>query len=233
MKVLVFCAHADDEVIAIGGMLRRLADTGAHIRLVMFSEGAEGYTRVQEKDTIVQQRHEETLRVCRILGIAEYVNLRLLDWNLKVDNSTYHAVVRHIRQFQPDIVFTHSRADYNDHMAVHDVVVEGWHHAALPCAMDAGPVWRHVPLYEFEVLEPMVRPGLVVDVTDAYEIKVEAMKTYGSQLEHVGSIFQMMEGRALERGYLIGVKYGEALTRCAYRPAPVRDVADLFPPSGP
>ena len=233
MKALVFCAHADDEVIAIGGTLRRLADAGAQIRLVMFSEGAEGYARVQEKGTIVQQRHEETLRVCRALGISEYVNLRLLDWNLKVDNATYHAVVRHIRQFQPDLVFTHSRSDYNDHMAVHDVVTEGWYHAALPCAMESGPVWRHVPLYEFEVLEPMARPGFVVDVTDTYAAKVEAMQIYASQHEHVGSIFQLMEGRALERGYLIGVRYGEALTRSTYRPAPVRDLADLLPASAP
>ena len=60
MKALVFCAHADDEVIALGGTLRRLADGGADIRLVMFSEGAEGYTRVEDKGTIVQRRERET-----------------------------------------------------------------------------------------------------------------------------------------------------------------------------
>ena len=89
MKVLVFCAHADDEVIGVGGTLRKLADGGATIRLVMFSEGAEGYTKLEDKPAIVKTRGEEIRRVCEILGIQEYFNLGLLDWNLKVDNSPY------------------------------------------------------------------------------------------------------------------------------------------------
>ena len=193
MKVLVFSAHADDEVIAIGGTLRKLANHGADIRLVIFSDGAEGYTRLEEKGTIVQQRHEETLKVCKVLGIGDYVNLHGQDWSLRVDNAGYHAVMRQIRGFKPDLVFTHSWADYSDHKAVHDVVTEGWFHAAVPCAMEAGPVWKHVPLYEFEVLEPMPSPSLVVDVSDTYDAKVEAMKVYGSQLDLVGGIFQLME----------------------------------------
>ena len=227
MKALVFCAHADDEVIGIGGVIRKLADAGALVRLVMFSEGAEGYARLEEKHTIVQRRHDETLKVCDILGIKEYFNLHLLDWNLTVCNETYRAVVGHIREFQPDVVFTHIHADYNDHMAVHDVVTEGWFHAALPCAMGKDPVWKHVPLYEFEVLQAMAAPSVVVDVTDTLEAKLEAMRVYESQHDHVGSIFQLMEGRAKERGHLIGAKYGEALLRSHYRPRAVRDVAEL------
>jgi len=227
MKALVFCAHADDEVIGIGGTLRLLADRGATIRLVMFSEGAEGYVSLEEKAGIVERRHQETLRVCEILGIGSYVNLKFLDWNLQVNNASYHAVVKNIREFRPDIVFTHARADYNDHRAVHDVVTEGWYHAAVPCAMDDGPVWRHVPLYEFEVLQAMDAPSIVVDVSDTYAAKVAAMESYMSQLDHVGGILQLMEGRAKERGYLIGVPYGEALRRSDYRPRAVRDVAEL------
>ena len=227
MRALVFCAHADDEVIAIGGTLRKLADAGADIRLVMFSDGAEGYARPEDKGAIVQRRHEETLEVCKILGIAEYFNLHLLDWNLKVNNETYRAVIGHVREFRPEVVFTHTRADYNDHMAVHDAVTEGWLHAAVPCAMEKDAVWPMAPLYEYEVLQPMPNPTMVVDVTDTFAAKLEAMKVYESQHGLVGGVFQLMEGRALERGYLIGVKYGEALTLSPYRPRAVRDVEAL------
>ncbi len=227
MKVLVFCAHADDEVIGIGGTLRKLADGGATIRLVMFSEGAEGYSHREEKSSIINTRGQEVARVCEILGIQEYHNLGLLDWNLKVDNSSYREVVGHIRQFQPDVVFTHSRADYNDHMAVHGVATEGWFHAAIPCAMETDPVWKLVPLYEFEVLEPIANPSVIVDISDTYEAKVEAMKMHASQHELVGGVFQLIEGRALERGFLIGVQYGEALLRSHYRPRAVGNVEVL------
>jgi len=227
MKALVFCAHADDEVIAIGGTIRKLADAGATVRLVLFSDGAEGYARPEDKDSIVRTRHEETLRVCEILGIGEYFNLHLLDWNLKVDNEAYRAIVRHVRELRPDVLFTHTRADYNDHIVVHDATTEGWFHAALPCAMQEGPVWPMAPLYEYEVLQPMASPTMVVDVTDTFEAKLRAMEVYGSQHGHVGSISQLMEGRAMERGYLIGVKYGEALTLSAYRPRAVTDLSIL------
>jgi len=227
MKAIAFCAHPDDEVIGIGGTLRKLADAGAVIRLVIFSDGAEGYTKLQEKETIVASRAKETQKVCDVLGIQESFNLHQVDWGLKVDNEAYHAVLHHIRQFQPDLIFTHSRADYHDHMAVHDVVTEGWYHAGIPCAMSEGSVWPMTPLYEFEVLQAMARPFTIVDITETYAAKVEAMTHYASQHELVGGVFQMMEGRALELGARIGVKYGEALTRSYYRPQAIADVTRL------
>lgn len=228
MRILVFCAHADDEVIGMGGTLRKLADAGAQIRLVMFSAGAEGYSCPEEKTTITQTRQRETRAVCEILGIQEYVNLEGLDWSLSVDNGTYRQVIHHIREFRPDAVFTHSMNDYSDHMAVSQVSTEGWFHAALPCAMEQEPVWKLVPLYQFEVIQTMNRPSLVVDITDTFAAKKRAMEVYASQTGIVGGVFQMMEGRAMERGYLIDVRYGEAFLRSAYKPRPVRKIQTLL-----
>lgn len=227
MRVLIFCAHPDDEVIGMGGTIRRLADAGAEMRLVIFSAGAEGYSTLEEADTITARREREVRAVCGVLGIQDYVNLGLLDWNLQVNNATYRAAVHHIRDFRPDVVFSHYSSDYNDHQAVSKVTEEAWFHAALPCALKEGEPHPMAPLYQFEVLHRMPLPSLVVDVTDTYAAKVEAMKCYASQFDIVGSPFQMMEGRALERGYAIGVKYGEAFARSNYRPAPVREIEAL------
>ncbi len=228
MRVLIFCAHADDEVIGMGGTIRKFADAGAEIRLVMFSAGAEGYSTLDEADTITARRDREVRAAGAVLGIQDYVNLHLLDWNLQVNNATYRAVVHHIRDFRPDVVFSHCFSDYNDHQAVSTVTEEAWFHAALPCALKEGEPHPMAPLYQFEVLHRMPLPSAVVDVTDTYAAKVAAMQCYASQFDIVGSPFQMMEGRALERGYAIGVKYGEAFYRSTYRPAPVGDVAKLL-----
>lgn len=228
MKVLVFCAHADDEVIAIGGTIRKMANAGVNIRLVMFSEGAEGYPTREEKNSIVAQREEETKEVCKILGIKEYFNLHRLDWSMKVDNQGYREVIHHIRSFQPEMIFTHSFADYNDHQAVHGNTTEGWFHASLACAIEDEPLSKLVPLYEYEVLQPLAKPGIIVDITDTFQAKVDAMNCYCSQHQLVGSVAQLMEGRALERGYFIGVKYGEALNRSRYKPRAVTDINKLL-----
>lgn len=228
MNVLVFCAHADDEVIGMGGTLRKMADAGANIRLVMFSEGAEGYSRPEDKTTIIQTRQRETEAVCDILGIQEYVNLHGLDWNLTVNNETYRQVIHHIREFQPDAVFTHASTDYSDHMAVNQVSTEGWFHAALPCAMEQEQVWKLVPLYEFEIIKPIANPTLVMDITDTFVEKKRAMEVYSSQIGIVGSVFQLMEGRAMTRGYAAGVKYGEAFSRSNYQPRLIRQIETLL-----
>lgn len=227
MKVLIFCAHPDDEVIGMAGTIKKLSNAGAQIRLVVVSEGAEGYTRVEDRDTIVVQRDAETRAACAVLGISEYINLHWLDWDIRVGNALYRALIGQIRDFQPDLLFTHCYADYHDHHAVHTNVEEAWFHAGLPCAMEDTPTWPMAPLYEFEVVHRMPSPSVIVDITETYAAKVEAMSCYASQFDIVGGVFQMLEGRALERGSMIGVKYGEALLRNHYRPTAVRDAAAL------
>lgn len=228
MKVLIFCAHADDEVIGMGGTIAKFASAGAEIRLVMFSEGAEGYATMEEKDSIVATRDSETRKVCELLGIKSYRNLHQLDWDMRVNNHLYNEVVKEIRQFRPDVIFTHRFGDYNDHQAVSKVVNEGWFHAALECAAVNGPVHGMVPLYEFEVIEMMPEPGFVVDITDTLEIKVKAMQIYSSQTGVVGGAEQLLTGRALLRGQAIGVRYGEAFRRSSYRPQKISNVSTLI-----
>ncbi len=228
VKVLLFCAHPDDEVIGMGGTIRKFSEQGANVRLVHFSPGAEGYATPAEKATICETRRQETMKVCDVLGIASYRNLGLLDWSIEVGNDTYRMVIEEIRSFQPDIVFTHCASDYHDHKNVNQVVNEGWFHASLECAMEEHPVWKDVPLYEFEVIVPQHQPQLIVDVSDTFQYKLKAMECYYSQTGVVGGSAQMVEGRALMRGQQIGARYGEAFSRTLMRPRGIHDVKELL-----
>lgn len=228
MKILVFCAHADDEVIGLGGTIRKFADAGADIRLIHFSAGAEGYASPEEKETICTTRAAEVKKVCRILGISSYRNFNLLDWSITADNSTYRLVIEEIRSFQPDAVFTHLESDYRDHKNVSTAVAEGHFHASLACAMEAAPVWKNVPLYHFEVIKLMPEPELIVDISGTMSAKLEAMEVYASQTGVVGGADQMLESRAAMRGQSIGVRYGEALIRNRMRPRKITDLNTLL-----
>ena len=148
---------------------------------------------------------------------------------MRINNKGYRAVIEQIREFQPDVVFTHAYTDYNDHHVVNKLTEEAWFHAALPCAISELPLSELMPLYEFEVVLEMIHePSVIVDITDTYEAKVNAMQTYDSQHGIVGGIFQLLEGRALEPGARIGVRYGEAFKRNLYRPASIIDVSQLI-----
>ena len=228
MKILVFCAHPDDEVIGLGGTIRKFANAGANIRLVHFSAGAEGYATIEEKSTICATRAAEVEKVCKILGISSYVNYGLLDWSLSVDNSTYRRVIEEIRTFQPDAVFTHFESDYHDHRSVSKVVAEGHFHASLACAMEAAPVWKDVPLYHFEVIRLIPEVEMVIDISDTMADKLKAMEVYASQTGVVGGADQMLESRASMRGQSIGVRYGEALVSNKMRPRKIADLTKLL-----
>ena len=228
MKILDFCAHADDEVIGLGGTIRKFANAGAEIRLVHFSAGAEGYATREEKSTIVATRAAEVSKVCGILGISSYANYSLLDWSITSDNSTYRLVIEEIRSFQPDAVFTHFESDYRDHRNVSSAVAEGHFHASLACAMEAAPVWKDVPLYHFEVIKLIPEPELIVDISDTMDAKLKAMEVYASQTGVVGGADQMLESRAGMRGQTIGVRYGEALVRNKMRPRKISELNKLL-----
>jgi len=116
MNILIFCAHPDDEVIGMGGTIRKFADAGAKIRLVHFSSGAEGYAAAEEKNTICATRAAEVGRACKILGIDSYVNLGHLDWSVEANNTTYRELISQIQGFRLDAIFTHRSGDYHDHM---------------------------------------------------------------------------------------------------------------------
>lgn len=228
MKILVFCAHADDEVIGLGGTIRKFANAGAEIRLIHFSAGAEGYATKEEKDTICQTRAAEVAKVCRILGISSYRNFNLLDWSIPSDNSTYRLVIEEIRSFQPDAVFTHFESDYRDHRNVSVAVAEGHFHASLACAIEDAPVWKDVPLYHFEVIKLIPEVETIVDISDTMDAKLKAMEVYASQTGVVGGADQMLTARASMRGQTIGVRYGEALVRNKMRPRKITDLNKLL-----
>ena len=64
-KILIFCAHPDDEAIALGGTIRKFADEGAEVTEVIFATGNEGYSRIEEKDRIMEIRAKECEAVRR------------------------------------------------------------------------------------------------------------------------------------------------------------------------
>lgn len=70
--VLVLHAHPDDETIFTGLTMRRLADAGARVVLVMATDGAAGVLRVPlpQGESLRSRRLAELERACDLLGVA-------------------------------------------------------------------------------------------------------------------------------------------------------------------
>src|SRR5215469_15565596 len=76
--ILAIFAHPDDESLACGGTLARLADAGARVVLICASRGEKGRVSdpalVSNRD-LASVRSEELYDAARILGINEVVTL--------------------------------------------------------------------------------------------------------------------------------------------------------------
>ena len=71
--VIVFHAHPDDEAIFTGLTMRRLADAGVRVVLVMATDGAAGVSRIalSHGESLRSRRLAELERSCDLLGVAK------------------------------------------------------------------------------------------------------------------------------------------------------------------
>lgn len=218
-KALVFAAHADDEIIGPGGTLRRLASAGCEILVVTFTRGETAYSSAEEKKTIAETRAEEGMEAAKILGVAKTVNLGLPCQGVVNTTELYQKCVGIIRSFQPHVIFSHSAGDkHRDHRAVSALTEEAWWKAQENVLADLGKPWRATGFFFYEIFELFTRPSLVVDITDVFAKKLEALRSQRSQLKVLPGIMEHCEGLAKVRGAAAGVSLGEAFLESAFMP---------------
>jgi N-acetyl-1-D-myo-inositol-2-amino-2-deoxy-alpha-D-glucopyranoside deacetylase len=126
--VLAIFAHPDDESLACGGTLARLADAGARVILLCASRGEAGSVSdpalVADGD-LGSVRARELSEAAAILGIAEVILLNHSDGNLRwKDGPVLLAdIVGAIRRHRPDAVITFAEDGlywHIDHIGIYE-----------------------------------------------------------------------------------------------------------------
>ena len=126
--ILAVFAHPDDESLACGGTLARIADAGARVVLVCASRGEGGSitdpSLVPDGD-LAAVRARELREAADVLGIADVLLLNHPDGNLRwADVPEFHAeIVGAIREHRPDAVMTFAEDGlywHADHIGVHE-----------------------------------------------------------------------------------------------------------------
>jgi LmbE family N-acetylglucosaminyl deacetylase len=215
--VLVLSPHADDEVLACGGLMARLADQGAETFVqFMTVDGFHHYGL--EGGTTYQQRLDEIATVAKLLSFDWDVAYGDQDLIEKLDTVPKRDLVdlfeKRINELQPDLVLIPSGADYDqDHVATFETAVA----ALRPIAPVFGK-WLvpHVLVYESPKIMwwsgDVPRPQVFVDITTVLDRKLEALDGYATQARpspHIRS-HESVEALACLRGKEIGVEYAEA-----------------------
>jgi len=127
--VLAVFAHPDDESLACGGTLARLADSGVRVVVMCASRGERGSIAdpalIPPGGSLAAVRTNELHDAARVLGVTEVIVLDHPDGNLRWNRvPELHAeIVSAINAYAPDLVITFAEDGlywHLDHIGVHE-----------------------------------------------------------------------------------------------------------------
>lgn len=217
VDVLAIAAHRDDVELTCGGTLVRCSDAGRRTAVLDLTRGEMGSRGSAEA------RAEEAERAARIMGLSIRLDAGLPDADLRNDRASRERLVRFVRRLRPDVVVLPFREGrHPDHRVTSELGRDACYLAGLARYAPEEGVEPHRPrkvLYALAYREDPVKPTFVVDVTEQFDRKMEAVRCYGSQFdgaEAAGEIFptgqrlyDLVETQCRHYGSLIRRPYGE------------------------
>jgi len=166
--VLGIFAHPDDESLACGGTLARLADAGAKVVVMCASRGEAGSvcdpSLVPEGDSLGGVRVRELRDAAAVLGVSEVIVLDHPDGDLRWDRvpELHSEIVGALERYRPDAVITFAEDGlywHLDHIGIH----ERTYTAVLSLGAAAPPLYYVT-----------IRQGVMREVVDAAHAKGRA-----------------------------------------------------------
>jgi LmbE family N-acetylglucosaminyl deacetylase len=127
-NVLVVFPHADDETVTCGGTIRRLADEGATVTLMLLTGGELGNPTGTLDLGLKATRRREVERAASILGVSRVIQEYFRDGRLSQQTiQAKSALARTMTYLDPDLIITGDAAGLDghpDHVACSEAVTE-------------------------------------------------------------------------------------------------------------
>ncbi len=214
VDLLAVMPHRDDAALLCGGTLIRAVDRGHRAGVLDLTRGETG-TRGD-----AERRGEEARRAARVMGLAARANAGLPDAGLQNDDTSRRRLVSLLRRFRPRVVLLPwKRGRHPDHRIGAELARDACYLAGLEKYGDREAHRPEKVAYALAYREDPVKPTFVVDVTEQFDRKVEAVRCYGSQfdaVERAGEVqptgrplYERVQTEIRHYGSLIRRPYGE------------------------
>ena len=215
VTILAIAAHRDDIELTCGGTLIKAAKLGQRTAILDLTQGEMG-TRGS-----AALRGTEAERAAEVLGVSARETLGLPDAGIENTPATREALARAIRRFAPRVVIAPALGGrHPDHRITAQLVRDACFVAGL--AKVAPDVPKHRPhkiVHSLAYRQDFVRPTFVVDISDEFEQKMNAVRCYASQFDgaiQAGEVYptgeplyDVVTHYAATYGSLIRTRYGE------------------------
>lgn len=146
MNVMIVGAHPDDPEGQFGGAAMLYRAKGHRVMMVSMTNGDGGH-HLMDRKKLAARRRKETLSAAGVMDV-EYEVLPIHDGELMPTLANRKKLLRIIRRFNPDIIFTHSPAEYHpDHRYTNQLVLDTSYIVIVPNALPDLPPLKENPCY--------------------------------------------------------------------------------------
>jgi len=215
VDILAIAAHPDDIELICGGTLIRAQMLGRSTAILDLAAGEMASRGTPEL------RAKEAAKAAKVMGVSVRENMGFPDGGIENTPETRAKVAMVIRKLKPQIVITHSlHGRHPDHPIVAQLARDACFVAGLKKVEPKVPAHRpRKVIHALSFREDNQKPTFVVDISDAFEKKLEAIGCYKSQFGEAvqaGEVYpngeplhDLIRHHAAHYGSLIRCRYGE------------------------
>jgi len=222
LDLLVIAAHPDDAELAAGGTIVSNVAKGRKVGIVDLTRGEMGTRGTPEI------RLKEAAEAADVMGVSVRINLAFEDVFFVNDREHQLAIAKEIRKYRPDVVIANAVTDrHPDHGKGASLIAQACFIAGLKRVEtevdgQTQEPWRPRNVYHM-IQSNFIDPDFVLDVSEHWDKKMEAVKAYKSQFYDPKSkepetfistpaFMNLIESRGVEMGQPVGFKYAEGFT---------------------
>ena len=212
--ILIVVSHTDDETLGMGGTIAKHINSGDKVFAISMTDGLSARNNASSKQ--IKERFDASEKAAEILGFNWIKKGNFPD--NKIDSIPLINIIKFIEEVKnkinPSIIYTHSSADLNvDHQLVSKAVLTSFR-------PQVSETWNEIRLFEIpsatdyghKAITNVFIPNLYINVERTWELKVEALKSYHSEMKSYPNSrsYEGLKNLAKYRGNQVGLKYAES-----------------------
>ena len=227
MKILILAAHPDDEVLGMGGTIKKLSKGGNDIKIIFMSTGILSRRKIESKvskqvftkdwmkknENKIKSLRGDAKKAGKILGVNEIEFMDFPDNEMDIVSTLMvtKSIENSIKDFNPKVVYTTPQNDVNvDHQKVYASTLVATRPHKNSNVQEV--LSYEIPSSTEWFFSSQFNPNVFVDISKEFASKIKAIKAYKNEIRefpHPRSI-EALEVITKRWGSVAGFNFAEA-----------------------